>query len=126
MHLVELSADRGWDQFFFFVKPFEGERVLVEGDFLETVENVKSRLLLDQEARVPDSQIGLIHKWSMLDDELAFDDEKEDIAVGCTLNLFIREPEQCKLVFKSTVYRSFTLIADLQETPAQLMARIEA
>jgi len=47
VHLVEMKADRSWDQFFFFVKPFGGERFLVEGDFLETVASVKSRLLLD-------------------------------------------------------------------------------
>ena len=108
-----MKADRSWDQFFFFVKPFDGERVFVEGDFLETVASVKSRLLLDQEPRVPDNRIGLVHKWSILSDETAFDDEKENIAVGCTLNLFIREPEKCKLVFKSTCYKNFTLIADL-------------
>ena len=66
---------------------------MVEADFLETVASVKSRLLLDQEDRVPDEQLGLIHKWSLLSDDMPFDDEQVDIAVGCTLDLFIREPE---------------------------------
>ena len=65
---------------------------------------------------MPDEQLGLIHKWGLLSDDMPFDDETVDIAVGCTLDLFIREPEQCKLIFKSTCYKSFTLIADLTET----------
>ena len=60
---------------------------------METVASVKSRLLLDQEDRVPDEQLGLIHKWGVLSDYMPFDDETVDIAVGCTLDLFIREPE---------------------------------
>ena len=62
----------------------------------------------------------------MLDDNMTFDDEKVDIAVGCTLNLFIRETEQDKLVFKSTCYKNFTIAVNLEETTEQLMARIEA
>ena len=122
-----MPEDREWDQFFFFVKPLNGESFLVEADFLETVASVKSGLLTDQEDRVPDSQIGLIYKWSQLNDDMTFDDEQVDMAVGCTLDLFIREPDnQCKLIFKSTCYKSFTLIADLAETTQQLMGRIEA
>ena len=127
--LVEMPADRTWDQFFFFVKPFgEAKRSLVEGDFLETIASVKSRLLMDRPAdeRPPDSQIGLIHKWTVLDDGMGLDDETVDIPVGFTLDLFIREPEQCKLIIKSTCYKSFTIVADLSESVAQLMERIEA
>ena len=55
VHMLVLPEDRGWDQFFFFVKPLNGKRVMVEADFLETVASVKSRLLTDSEDRVPDS-----------------------------------------------------------------------
>ena len=88
----------------------------MEGDFLETVAAVKSRLLNDQDPRVPDSEMGLIYKWNQLADDMAFDDENVDIAVGCTLDLFFREPAATKLVFKSTCYKSFTLAVDLGET----------
>ena len=47
VHLLVMPEDRGWDQFFFFVRPIGGERFLVEADFLETVGSVKSRLLVD-------------------------------------------------------------------------------
>ena len=48
---------------------------------------------------------------------MTFDDADADIAVGCTFDLFIKEADnQCKLIFKSTCYKSFTLIADLAET----------
>ena len=48
VHLVVLEEGRTWDQFFFFVKLFgddEAQSWFVEGDFLETVASVKSRLL---------------------------------------------------------------------------------
>ena len=128
VHMLVLPEDREWDQFFFFVKPLGSESSqLVEGDFLETVASVKSRLMSDQADRVPDSQIGLIYKWGQLRDDMTFDDEEVDIAVGCTFDLFIKEPEgseRSQLIFKSTCYKSFTLIADLNETPLQLMERI--
>ena len=126
VHMVVLPEDREWDQFFFFVRPLNGKRVLVEADFLETVASVKSRLLTDQENRVPDSQIGLIYKWNILSDEMSFDDETMDLTVGCTLDLFIREPDQCSLIFKNPSYKNFTLVADLSETTAQLMTRIHS
>lgn len=117
VHLVVLPEDRTWDQFFFFVKPFNGEPILVEGDFLETVASVKSRLPMTEEPRPSDDQIGLIHKWTMLDDAMGFDDETVDMAVGCTLDLFVRDTTQVqKLVFKSTVYKNFTIAVDLNET----------
>ena len=47
VHLLVMAEDSDWDQFFFFVKPLNGERVLIEADFLETVASVKSRLLTD-------------------------------------------------------------------------------
>jgi len=65
--MVVLPADRTWDQFFFFVKKLDGanaKKELVEYDYLETVDSVKSRLLLGQENRPVDSDIGLIYKWS--------------------------------------------------------------
>ena len=46
------------------MRPFNELPVMIEADFLDTVANVKSRLLLDQPDRVPDSRIGLIYKWS--------------------------------------------------------------
>ena len=42
---------------------------------------------------MPDSCIGLIYKWSQLSDGMTFDDEEVDVAVGCTIDLFIKEPE---------------------------------
>ena len=53
----------------------------------------------------------------MLDDAMGFDDETVDMAVGCTLDLFVRDTTQVqKLVFKSTVYKNFTIAVDLNET----------
>ena len=69
--------------------------------------------------------MGLIYKWSQLDNATTFDDDVLDLGVGCTLDLFTKEPEQCMLIFKSPCYKSFTLIADLSETTQQLMGRIE-
>jgi len=126
VHLVVMPADRTWDQFFFFVRPIGGKRVLVEADFLETVASVKSRLLLDQPNRPADSEIGLIYRWNQLADEMAFDDEQVDVEVGCTLDLFVREPNECQLIIKSTCYKSFTILADLDATVQQLMTRIES
>jgi len=60
---------------------------------------------------------------------MPFDDEKVDIAVGCTLDLFIRESSpdiSCQLIIKSTCFKNFTLIADLDETTEQLKSRIES
>ena len=62
----------------------------------------------------------------MLDDEMGLDDETVDLAVGCTLDLFVRQADQCKLIFKSTCYKSFTLVVDLSETLDQLKERIAA
>ena len=42
---------------------------------------------------MPDSRIGLIYKWSQLIDAMTFDDEEVDVAVGCSIDLFIKEPE---------------------------------
>ena len=75
------------------MKPFNEQPVMIEADFLDTVASVKSRLLLDQPDRVPDSRIGLVYKWSQLEDGMTFDDEEVDVAVGCTIDLFIKEPE---------------------------------
>mgnify|MGYP001219901853 CR=1 FL=1 len=47
VHMLVLPEDREWDQFFFFVRPFNQEPFLVEADFLETVASVKSRLLIE-------------------------------------------------------------------------------
>lgn len=133
VHMVVLPDDRTWDQFFFFVKKLDGDNVikeLVEADFLETVASVKSRLLVGEENRPVDSDIGLIYKWSQLKDEMAFDDEIVDIAVGCTLDLFLKESSSpdscCQLIIKSTCFKNFTLVADLNETTEQLKSRIES
>ena len=74
---------------------------------------------------MPDAQMGLIFKWNVLNDEMSFDDEVVDFTVGCTVNLFTREPQQCQLIIKSTCYKNFTIIADLSETTEQLMERIQ-
>ena len=129
VHLVVLEADRTWDQFFFFVKPVGAKRYLVEADFLETVASVKSRLLPDSNPRPNDSQIKLVYKWDMLQDAMPFDDEKVDVAVGCTFDLFVQEDNvgtSCQLLIKSTCFGSFVILADLEQTTAQLMERIQA
>ena len=123
VHLLVMEEDRTWDQFFFFVKPLEGPRLLFEADFLETVASAKSRLVA---AGSDEAEIGLIYKWGQLADDMAFDDEVVDVAVGCTLDLFVREPGKTIVIFKSTCYKSFILPVDLSETTGQLKARIES
>ena len=98
----------------------------MEADFLETVASVKSRLLLTEQNRPDDSQIGLIYKWDQLKDDMAWENEQADVAVGCTLDLFIRDPTQSQLIIKSTCYKTFTISVDLHESTEQLKARIEA
>ena len=60
---------------------------------------------------------------------MPFDDEIVDVAVGCTLDLFIKEsssPDSCQLIIKSTCFKNFTMVADLNETTEQLKSRIES
>lgn len=63
---------------------------------------------------------------------MPFDDEKEDIDVGCTLDLFLRSNNDtnqstgsCQLIIKSTCFKSFTIFADLNDCTEQLKANIE-
>ena len=94
VHLVVMPEDRTWDQFFFFVKPFgqDSKRHLVEADFLETVASVKSRLVTEPWVPCQDEdRIGLVYKWEVLENGMAWDDENADVAVGCTLDLFVRD-----------------------------------
>ena len=73
------------------MKPVGAQRQLIEADFLETVASVKSRLLPERDPRPDDSQIKLVYKWDHLKDEMPFDDEQVDVAVGCTFDLFVEE-----------------------------------
>ena len=60
---------------------------------------------------------------------MPFDDEKVDVPVGCTFDLFVQEDNfgsSCQLLIKSTCFESFVILADLEQTTVQLMERIQA
>ena len=65
----------------------------------------------------------------MLKDEMTFDDEQVDVAVGCTIDLFVADAElpegSCMICIKSTCFKSFVIIADLGQTTLQLKERIQ-